>query len=558
MDIITGTSTHDFTINNNPAANTWISIFLTTKNLIVISTNGVGSGTLATSSTSGNSTGYGISSTMTQSNQKLISNAGLKFNYNNTSPQTVSGNLCEINYLSTNTTKQVGDIACDKSIPANTIRYWNGMMINRNANYASNSTQLFLNSIDASAYKKLLSLPCLILVNENPCVTFIATDFTNTDYLVVLTSTHVYYGNAQTALHLLQNENYALQSYDIITPTTTSAFEIQNPILQGISLYGFNLNTTTTKAGLFTLPSGYTTKTTTINSAVRTIDPRWTNDATDIPIITTTQSLFPIFLTASNAPAFSAIKVTQPTQIINGQEAVYAVAQLDSTRSVEFDLVAGTCANIYIADISVSPTVWDFEGIICATGVNQKTIAFTNTVPFTFYTLKYGVTDSFVPSNNGLTTTFHTNVAPTTYTVIIRNSTGTVAVNQTFTVPANTTQQTQSFNLTGVTKPAALSVTVAGNQIYSAYLGSPLSLSNMASFFHQYFNYQGFDLLSFIPIVLASAFTRNTVGIGMALTVVCIATLSWLSLVVVPEPVVYVSIFIACIGLVGYRAYGYL
>jgi len=561
INIQSGTDTTYFKIaiptnGYNSGSNSYV-LFKTIQNIVAFMADPSGAAARSATKSVNNTLTPTASSFSPVSNQKLgMSGYEIKYNTNSStlSNSGFTTNPCEINYTPTTTEKSLDNVACDIGLNPSAIKYWNGFNIQGSANYATNSTQTFLNSIDASSYKKLLSLPCLILVNENPCITFIATDFTNTDYLVVLTSTHVYYGNAQTALHLLQNNNYALQSYDIITPLTTSAYEIQNPILQGITLYGFNLNTTVNKAGLFTLPSGYTTKTTTINSAIRTIDPRWTNDATDIPIITTTQSLFPIYLTASNAPSFAAIKVTQPTQILNGQESVYAVAQLDSTRSVEFDLVAGTCANIYIADISVSPTVWNFEGIICATGVNQKTVAYTNTVPFTFYTLKYGVTDSYVPSNNGLQTTFRTQASPTTYTVIVRNSTGTVAINQTFTVPANQTVDTRTFNVSSVSKPASLAVTVGGNMVYSSYLGSALSLATVSSFFHQYFSYQGFDLVAFIPVIFASAFTRNTVGAGMVLVVLMIATLSWLSVTVVPEPVVYVSAFIAVLGLIGYRS----
>jgi len=554
VPITTGTSAQYFAMQTPSGVNNKY-LFSTMQKIMTISSSGSGAASVQSTRTANTTLGI-IPSSFQVTNQKISSStSGLKYNMNTTTLQTVSTNACEINYSPTNTTKLLDSIACDQSIPAMTVRYLNGFMIQKVANYNTNSTQTFLNSIDASSYKKLLSLPCLILVNETPCITFIATDFSNTDYLVVLTSTHVYYGNAQTALTLLQNHNYALQSFDIITTGTTSAYEIQNPILQGITLYGFNLNTTLNKDGLFTLPSGYTTKTTTINSAIRTIDPRWTNDATDIPIITTSQSLFPIFLTVSNTPAFSAIKVTQGTQIINNLESVYAVAQLDSTRSVEVDLVAGTCANVYIADISISPSIWNFQGIVCATGVNQKTLAYTNTLPLSFFTLKYGVTESYVPSNNGLVTTFHTQSSPTTYNVLVKNSTGTVAINQTFTIPANQTIDTQSFNVSSVSKPAVLVVNVGGNQIYSSYLGSPLSLSNMASFFHQYFSYQGFDLLSFIPLIFSAMFTRNTVSVGMALVVVLIATLSFLSIVTVPDTIIYVAIFIAAIGMVGYRGY---
>src|SRR6185312_3969836 len=200
-----------------------VVIFPTIKNMIFFMADPSGSSpTSSTTTLNTTLTGTGTANSWSPiSNQKVgMSGYEIKYNYNNTliTNSGVTTNPCEINYTPTNTTKVVDAIQCDKSMPAKMIRYWNGMAITGVGNYATNSTQQFLSSIDASSYKKLLSLPCLILVNENPCVTFIATDFSNTDYLVVLTSTHVYYGNAQNALSLLQSHNYALQSYDIITP----------------------------------------------------------------------------------------------------------------------------------------------------------------------------------------------------------------------------------------------------------------------------------------------------------------------------------------------------
>lgn len=242
---------------------------------------------------------------------------------------------------------------------------------------------------------------------------------------------------------------------------------------------------------------------------------------------------------------------TYTTTTNNYGEDIWAVTRMDSTRSAEYDILPNQCQNIYMADISVKPTVFIYQGSTCSTGANAKTIAYTASLPVNFYSFKYGASDSYVPSTNTLTTMTRSTVTPFTYTVIVKNSTGAVAVNQTYTT--SSTLDTRTFNVTGVTKPASLSISVAGSQIYSSYLGSPVSLSSVASFFHQYFSYDGFDFLSFLPIMFAGMFTRNTVGIGVVLTVVMIATLSWLSVVVVPDTVVFISIIVAVIGLVGYR-----
>lgn len=230
----------------------------------------------------------------------------------------------------------------------------------------------------------------------------------------------------------------------------------------------------------------------------------------------------------------------------------WGVTRMDSTRSAEFDTTPGVCSDIWIADISEKPAVYSYQGSSCATGSNTKTIAYTSTLPFTFWTLEYGASDSYVPSNNQLTTYFHSNTGnPVTYNVLVKNSTGAIAINQTETF--NGTLDTRTFNVSSVTKPAGLFISVAGSQIYSSYLGSSVSFASVASFFQEYFTYDGFSLLSIIPIVFASMFTRNTVGIGVVLTVVCIATISWLSIVVIPDLDVAIMMFIAIIGLIAYR-----
>lgn len=551
IDINTGVIYNDFSVNYG-GTDTQIALFMAQKQLVLIS--GAGNSPYIATLAGGNvSSAY--AGGLIQSNQAVL--GGFKYNWNGTNIGTI-GTICDINYNPTNTTTALDSIGCDKATPAMAIKYLNGMLIRKVAGTNTNNTQNFINSIDTNPYKKILSLPCVVFGVASPCLTFIATDSTTSiNYLVILTANKIYYTNANTALTLVTNNNYALQSY-LITPLADTTNYIPNPLLQSIKIYGPAINSTVSTSGLITIPSGYYIKgASTPESVIRTVDPRWTNDQTDIPAIVTTGTLFPIYLTVSNAPTNAALMVTNPAIITNNIASVWTVTALDATRSAEFDIPANQCGLVYITDISQSPSIWNYEGQICATGANQKTIAYTNTLPQSFYVLKYGVTSSFTPQTNGLSTSFRSTTPGTTYTVTINNSTGVAAQTYTFTVPPNVAVDTHNYNVSSVSKPASLSVSVAGNQIYTAYLGSSVSLSSVASFFHQYLNYQGFDFLSFIPVIFAAMFTRNTVGVGMAMVVLCIATLSWLSVVVVPEPAVYVSIFIAVVGMIGYRAFGY-
>lgn len=492
-------------------------------------------------------------------------NTFLRFNSNttNTNDANISlftTDLCDLTFMPGYTLRQISTIGCDDSIGANQIHYLNGTQMLQVNNYYSNNTLPFFSSIQDNQYKSALTLLPNILGITPPFTDFIL--YTpSANYMVVLTGTassgNIYYVNVNTITSLLA-KNYAYQSYMMTTQSTTSSFGIVNTNMgQTVRLYGpSNLNITTNIGGLFTVTSPYQIQafpSSTSNGQTRIIDPQWTNvPATNYPMIwTATQLLYPIYLTVANAPTDAGLMVTNNNVVINSTQQTWAVLRLDSTHSGEYDVPAGTCQNVYIADISVKPAVYTYEGSTCATGVNQKTITYTNTLPLNFYTFTYGATHTYTPTNNQLTTTVRAGTAPFTYNVVVKNSTGAVAINSTFT--SNSTLTSQNFNVSSVTKPASLYISAGGNTIYTAYLGSSLSLSSVASFFHQYFSYDGFDLISFLPLVFASAWTRNTVGIGAVIVVVFIATLSWLSIVVVPDQYIYIMAFISILGMLGYR-----
>lgn len=566
LDTNTGVETHDFSMTRSGAdtCNTAVStpaIFATatTINGYCGSNLGIEKSTLTTNSS--------VTAVAANSSPATLSNNKIrytitgpwydKFNFNSTSTMGSNGNAnaCELNHTPTNTTTPIDNIACDLAIPAHVSHFWNGMYLTRNNNYYYNSTLAFLGNTDLQTYKKALTIPASIYGIPDPDVKMVG-HWGGADYLVSVSAATIKYAS-MSSLTTLFNQNRAFQSYDLTLTNTDSHYFLSpstiNPTVS-IKLYGPSLNTTISRYALLTLPSGYSMRTTaTSESIIRTVDPRWTNTPqNDIPAISTTGSLFPIALTVSNAPTDGGLMLVNSAQVINNINSVWCVTQLDTTHSAECDIPANQCASVYVGDISLSPVIYNYEGSVCATGANAKTIAYTNTLPLTFYTLQYGATHTYNPTTNGLAVTVRSSTAPFTYNVIIKNSTGTIAQN--FTATINGTIDTHNFNVTGVTKPASLFVSIPSiGQIYQAYVGSPLSFASTVSFFHQYLSYQGFDLLSFIPLIFASMFTRNTVGIGTALVVVVIATLSFLSVVVVSDTVVIVSMVVAVIGLIGYR-----
>ena len=472
----------------------------------------------------------------------------------------------------------IDNVACIGVVPQSLDRYWHGLDIKNGATVRSNtpSTLLFASNVLTSKYKKELTLEPAILGLQNPSISFYVRNSTGDYYFNIYSDasrTTISWLPMNTITSLIQTAySRATQMYYVTAPSTDSTYRFSSTLITSLGsgtqttdtlqpsiVYGPNTNQTTADWGVMTLVSGFNWKGTSTQSAVRKIDPMWTNDANIYPAIATNGTLFPVYLTVSNSPSSAGVMVQYPNQIINGQTAIYSVVQLDSTNSVEFDIPTGECVNIYVTDISKAP-VWTYEGSICASGVNQKTMAYINTLPLNFWSLKYGVSQSWTPATNGLSLTFHNDVVlDPTYNVIFKNSTGAVSGNYTYTIPANTTLNTSSYNITGIKAPVEVLVYVTNPSptmlVYSSYIGSSLSLSSISAFFIQNFSYQGFSLLSLIPIVFASMFTRNTVGIGIVLTVVCIASLSWFSIVVIPDADIWIMMILGVLSLIAYRIY---
>ena len=552
INILTGGISHNFSMGTCGGV-VDLYIFLTEKFPSTFCVGNTGTRVL----TGGNFTVIGSPASISFfSNEKISFGSNNIYAYNTNSTgidPTLSTNPCELINIPTNKTVPIDNIACDSSYPANVIRYWNGMAIQKVGNFYINSTTPYFSSINTSPYKTALSLTGPELGISEPFSDFILKNGT-INYMVVLTPNTIYYVDISNIMNQLNNFNRAVQTYTITLTTTDSNYNIPNPAITGMLNYGPSVNQTLNKYGMYTLISGYTMKEATQQSAIRTIDPQWTNTPnTNIPVIATDgNSLFPVILTVANAPLTAALKVTNPYQVIGGVEGAWSITRLDSTHTAEFDITPNQCANIYVADATIFPYLYLSEGNVCATGTNQKTIAFTNTLPINFWTFTWGATHSFTPATNALQTIVRHSTAPYTYTVVVYNSTGAPIISQAFT--GNGLTDTRNFNVSGVAKPGNVQIIGDGSVIYSAYLGSSVSLASAASFFHTYFSYQGFDFLSFIPIIFAAMFSRNTVGIGAVLVVVLIATLSWLSIVVIPDQVIFICIVVAIISMIGYRS----
>lgn len=560
FDVTTGVETHLFSGNTLCTANGGFNLYVYVSKASIDSYCVNGASTYRANTVANTTLAPGACCTV--STIKITgATQGYRYNTNSTinwDSTVTNTHACELNYMPTNTTiTPIDDIACDAAIPDHATKFWHGMYLYKINSYYTTSTLPFFNIINGldSKTRVALTFPNALYGITNPDVKLLGR-WGGTNYMLSVNSATVQYISIPYMSTLL-GQNRATQTYLLTLTTMTNSYEVQpvgSSLLKAIQVYGPGLNQSITTYGMNSLISGYTMKPTdAVSGNIRTIDPQWTNTPLiNYPYFETQTSLFPIVLTVTDAPTSSAVRVQSQSQIINGTTTIWAVSQIDASQQVEFDIPPALCVDVYVADISVSPTIWNFEGSICATGTNTKTIAYTQTIPFTFYTMNYGATSTYTPSTNGLSTTVRATNFPFTYTATIKNSTG--GITQIFTKTINGTIDTHTFNVTNATKPASLSISISGaGQIYSTYLGSPFSFASAASFFHQYFNYQGFDLLSFIPVIFASMFTRNTVGIGTAMVVVCIATLSWLSIVVIPENAIVLMIIVSIIGLIGYR-----
>jgi hypothetical protein len=553
IDAVSGLTAHDFSAScpRSGVVNFKTAFITETQTSLVCGTD-----TSTTRATIAGNVTVGSPSTLsTLSSEKLFGTAvTIRYNSNGTAitdPSVSTTTACQLRYIPDNSTVNIDDIACDNSIPADVSRFWNGMEIHKVGNYYTNSTLPFFNLINPSIYKVALTLPPQELhIPTQPYSDFILSDGTH-NYLVLMTLTKIYYTDAD-AINTQLHEG-AVQSYFTTRTDTTTLFPIPKTanLMQTFKIYGFNINQTFSSFGMFSLSSGFTAKASTSESVIRPIDPTVTNDGTNIPIIYSQDGSFPLLLTITNAPLSAGIKILNPTIFINTIESGYSVGKLDATRTAEFDLPAKICVDVYMTDLSINPHIWTFQGNVCTTGLNQKTLAYTDTLPLNFWTLPYGVSDTYTPQNNVLQTVFHSKIVPTNYTVIVFNSTGADAIVQSFVT--NGTIDTQNFNVSSVSKPATLSVRVNGQQVYSSFLGSPISFASVGAFFSTYFSYHGFNLLSLLPIIFAGMFTRNSVGIGAVAVVLLIASLNFFSLVVVPQTIVVIMMFVSLIGLIAYR-----
>jgi len=343
------------------------------------------------------------------------------------------------------------------------------------------------------------------------------------------------YTGASTYVSRLESSGALSHNLFIQTPTTTYS--------------------SVATAGAYVLPSGYELSLDS-GATLREVHPKFTNTESLrywFPGLTT--GLTSLSVDIKNTPPDFAVAFYD-TLSIDGQNYLWATIPLTADGSVTVDLPTGECVSLVGHETDTTALISTNFGQLCASGTMPKELVYSQNLAFTFWTLPFGASHVYETDTETLNTKVRSEVAPFEYTVNVSHANGTIYNSTLYSgVTTNsTTFDLRQLDITNVTKPGKLEIYDGNNKlVYYATIGVPSYFSGVASFFAQELTIEGFNILYMLPIIFAAMFTRNTVGIGTALTVASIALLSWLGLIVIEETIIYLLVFIAVIGMIAYR-----
>jgi hypothetical protein len=280
---------------------------------------------------------------------------------------------------------------------------------------------------------------------------------------------------------------------------------------------------------------------------------RYTNSHDVVPVfIGPTTTLTTLTILIQNAPTDYAV-IIKDSAILNGDNYVWSMQPLTADHNVSIDLPTGKCITVIGTTIATLPFEVNNFGTLCASGTMPKTLVYSENLSFVFWSLPYGVAHTFNSDTDILTTKVRHDTTPYNYTIRIFDANNVLQYEQEF-LSTNSTIQTETHNATGITFPALLKVyDDNGNQIYYSTIGIPGYLSASVAWFSQWLTISGFNLLFMLPLVFGAMFTRNTVGIGTMISVVFIATLTWLGILPIPDVAIWFMFIVAAIGIVAYK-----
>ena len=310
----------------------------------------------------------------------------------------------------------------------------------------------------------LINLPPRILNSAFTSPVYLRLENSTGTYLAAMQGTTLYITPYDSLVTTLTNNrafaNYRIDpSQTMITRAITSAL----PASTSISLIFSNGTIASPTVPVQTiLPTGYAYQAPSIN---RYYYPDFTNSLIYIPTAGFVAGSS-LTIQINNAPPDAAIMFTNTTQYNSTGFFNYFVTFLQADDTTTVEIPANVCGYVYVRDTAIVTPVWSNLGLICNNGINPKVLPYTLSLPLTFWTLQYGASHTYTPTTSELSTLVRSSTIPFTYTAIVRNSTGAVAINQTFV--SGSAMDAQNFNVSSVTKPASLSILVGSSQIYSA------------------------------------------------------------------------------------------
>lgn len=303
------------------------------------------------------------------------------------------------------------------------------------------------------------------------------------------------------------------------------------------------------------LPSGWVIKVDT-GTTLRDIFPKWSDSKDFTPsFLGITSGLTSLSVEIKGAPTDYAARIYDLGKV-DTEKILWSVHELTADHSFAVDLPTGKCVTIIGITTDIIPGDETDYGTLCASGVMPKQLIYTQNLAFTFWNLPFGASHTYDQNSGILKTKVRSDTQPFGYTVKVYNADNSLYNSTTYSgiTTNSTTFDLKSYNASGSTKPSKIEIYDDNNKlVYYATIGVPSYLSGVGSFFAQYMSIDGFNILYMLPIIFAAMFTRNSVSIGTGLTVVFIATLSYLGLITIPDLVIYLLIFIAVVGMLAYR-----
>lgn len=264
----------------------------------------------------------------------------------------------------------------------------------------------------------------------------------------------------------------------------------------------------------------------------------------------------PLTIEIKNAFPDTAVRIRDPATYDSSipNTYVWLVDQLQTDNTITIDMIANQCFYVDIKNIAINNGAWVELGFLCHNGLTYKILPNTSELNYQFWAFPLGANHIYNQTAEELQTQVRSNSPPYQYVTKIFDANDNIVLDT--ITNASTSVNLQTLNTTNYTKPLRLEILDYDNSnqtVYTANLGFGNYLASIALFINQYLTYEGFNLVMLMPLIFMAMFTRNTIGIGVVLTVVFIMTMVWFGLISLSEWILYGMMVIAVIGLIAYK-----